>query len=276
MDFELGKSYEELEVGEEASFTKTISETDVYLFAGITGDFNPMHVNEAFAKTTPFGTRIAHGGLPQSLIAPVLGTKLPGLGTVAVEISTRFKAPTYFGDTVTATARVAEKLQAKKWVRMDLTWTNQRGETVATGQAVVIPPPKVPAASSQGGREAPKTQNLNKTKEETSMALTSTQEVFTKMTEVFNPSAAQNMDSVFQFNISGEGGGEWYVVIKDGKCEVNQGSHDSPTVTLSLASDTWLAIVNKETTGMAAFMSGKLKASGDIMLAQRIPELFPF
>jgi 3-hydroxybutyryl-CoA dehydratase len=142
MDFELGKSYDELQIGEEASFTKTITETDVYLFAGISGDFNPMHVNEEFAKTTPFKTRIAHGALPQSLIAPVLGTKLPGLGTVAVEISCRFKAPTFFGDTITAKAKVSEKMEKKRWVRMALTWTNQRGETIADGEAVVIPPPR--------------------------------------------------------------------------------------------------------------------------------------
>jgi acyl dehydratase len=142
VDFELGKSYDELEIGEEAHFSKTITETDVYLFAGISGDFNPMHVNEEFARQTPFGTRIAHGALPQSLAAPVLGTKLPGLGTVAVEISCRFKAPTFFGDTITATARVKEKIENKRWVRMTLTWVNQRGEAVAEGEAVVIPPIK--------------------------------------------------------------------------------------------------------------------------------------
>jgi 3-hydroxybutyryl-CoA dehydratase len=141
MDFELGKSYDQLRIGEEASFSKTITETDVYLFAGISGDFNPMHVNEEFAKLTPFKTRIAHGALPQSLIAPVLGMKLPGLGTVAVEINCRFKAPTFFGDTITAKARVKEKLEDKRWVRMSLTWTNQRGDIVAEGEAVVIPPP---------------------------------------------------------------------------------------------------------------------------------------
>jgi 3-hydroxybutyryl-CoA dehydratase len=141
MDFELGKSYDQLQIGEEASFSKTITETDVYLFAGISGDFNPMHVNEEFAKLTPFKTRIAHGALPQSLIAPVLGMKLPGLGTVAVEINCRFKAPTFFGDTITAEARVKEKLEDKRWVRMSLTWTNQRGDIVAEGEAVVIPPP---------------------------------------------------------------------------------------------------------------------------------------
>jgi 3-hydroxybutyryl-CoA dehydratase len=144
MDFELGKSYGELQLGENASFSKTITETDVYLFAGISGDFNPMHVNEAFAKQTPFKTRIAHGTLPLSLIAPVLGTKLPGLGTVAVEISCRFKAPTFFGDTITASARVTEKIEKKRWVRLALTWKNQRNELIAEGEAVVIPPPQKP------------------------------------------------------------------------------------------------------------------------------------
>lgn len=141
---ELGYTYDELEVGMSASFTKTISESDVYLFAGISGDFNPMHLNEEFAKRTPFGTRIAHGALPQSLIAPVLGMKLPGLGTVALEISCRFRAPTYFGDTVTATAEVTEKLEARRWVRMALTWTNQRSELVAEGTALVMPPAPLP------------------------------------------------------------------------------------------------------------------------------------
>jgi acyl dehydratase len=142
MEFEIGLSYDQLHVGMHASFTKTITETDVYLFAGITGDFNPLHVNEDFARRTPFGTRIAHGGLPQCLIAPVLGTKLPGLGTIVVEIMTRFRAPTRFGDTITASAEIIEKLEEKRRVRMKLLWTNQRGETVATGEATVIPPPK--------------------------------------------------------------------------------------------------------------------------------------
>jgi acyl dehydratase len=142
MNFELGKSYDDLQIGEEASFSKTITETDVYLFAGISGDFNPMHVNEEFAAQSPYKTRIAHGALAQSLIAPVLGMKLPGFGTVAVEIRCRFKAPTFFGDTIKATARVEEKLESKKWVRMTLTWTNQRQEIVAEGEAMVIPPQK--------------------------------------------------------------------------------------------------------------------------------------
>ncbi len=136
----LGFSYDELEIGMSDSFTKTITETDVYLFAGISGDFNPMHMNEDFAKDTPFGTRIAHGALPQCLIANVLGMKLPGLGTIALEITTRFKAPTYFGDTITATAEVVEKIEKKKWVRMDLIWTNQEDKVVCEGSALVMPP----------------------------------------------------------------------------------------------------------------------------------------
>jgi len=140
----LGYSYDELEEGMSDSFTKTISETDVYLFAGISGDFNPMHMNEEFAKTTPMGTRIAHGALAQCLIAPVLGMKLPGLGTIALEITTRFRAPTYFGDTITATGEVVEKLTERRWVRMALTFTNQKNELVAEGSALVLPPMPMP------------------------------------------------------------------------------------------------------------------------------------
>lgn len=153
MEFQLGLSYDELEVGMKASFSKTITETDVILFAGISGDFNPMHTNEEFAKLTPFGKRIAHGGLPQCLIAPVLGTKLPGLGTIALEITTRFRAPTFFGDTITATAEVIEKIDAKRRIKLSLLWTNQRGETVGTGEALVIPPPKL--ADLFPGKAAP-------------------------------------------------------------------------------------------------------------------------
>lgn len=141
MTFERAKSYDDLVLGEEAAFSKTITETDVVLFAGLSGDFNPIHMDEEYARQTPFKRRIAHGALPQSLIAPVLGMKLPGPGTIVVEIRCRFKAPTYFGDTITAKATVAEKIPEKKRVRMSLTWTNQRGETIADGEALVIPPP---------------------------------------------------------------------------------------------------------------------------------------
>jgi putative sterol carrier protein len=107
------------------------------------------------------------------------------------------------------------------------------------------------------------------------MALTNVKEVFTKMPEVFNPNAAQGLDVVFQFNITGEGEGNWNVTVKQGACQIQEGTHDAPSVTLTMSGETWLGIVNKELNGMQAFMSGKLKASGDIMLAQRIEQLFP-
>ena len=107
------------------------------------------------------------------------------------------------------------------------------------------------------------------------MPITSVKEVFNKMPEVFNPSAAQGLNAVFQYDISGEGGGQWNVVVKDGTCQVHEGAHAAPTVTLTMSDETWLAMVNKELNGMQAFMSGKLKVSGDIMLAQRINDLFP-
>jgi putative sterol carrier protein len=107
------------------------------------------------------------------------------------------------------------------------------------------------------------------------MAFTDIREVFGGMVGVFNPNAAQGLDAVIQYEITGEGGGNWAVSIKDGACEVQEAKHESPTVTLTMTPETWLAIVNKETNGMQAFMSGQLKVSGDIMLAQRIEQLFP-
>ena len=137
-----GKSFDEIQIGESASFSKTISETDVYLFAGISGDFNPLHVNEEYAKISPFKTRIAHGGLAASLLANVLGMKLPGLGTVALEVTQKFRNPVYFGDTVTVTVTVAKKVERMKIIEMNILWSNQRGETVSKGSCRVLPPTK--------------------------------------------------------------------------------------------------------------------------------------
>ena len=140
MDYELGKPYEHLKMGQKASFSKTVSETDIYLFAGISGDFNAAHLNEAYAKTTRFKTRIAHGFVPMSFSAPVIGMQLPGLGTVVVDLYTRFVRPTYIGDTITATAEVVEKIEEKKRVKLSVTWVNQNGDIVCEGWVQVIPP----------------------------------------------------------------------------------------------------------------------------------------
>lgn len=141
--YQKGKTFEEISIGESASFTKTITETDIYLFAGISGDFNPLHVDEEYAKTTAFGTRIAHGGLAASLLAPVLGMKLPGLGTVALETLTKFRKPVFPGDTITCKVEVKEKIPRLKAVSMNIEWTNQKGEIIGKGECKVIPPAKV-------------------------------------------------------------------------------------------------------------------------------------
>jgi putative sterol carrier protein len=112
-------------------------------------------------------------------------------------------------------------------------------------------------------------------KKEIRMELSTVSEIFEKMPTVFNAAAATGLDAVFQFNITGDEAGDYCVVIKDGACKVEKGVHDSPSVTLSLAGVDWLAICNGKLDGMAAFMSGKLKATGNIMLAQRIKSLFP-
>ena len=138
--YEKGKTFDQIQIGDTASFSKTISETDVYLFAGISGDFNPLHVNEEYAKTTAFKTRIAHGGLAASLLANVLGMKLPGLGTVALEVTQKFRNPVYFGDTVTCTVTVIKKIPRMKMVEMSILWSNQKKEVISKGTCKALPP----------------------------------------------------------------------------------------------------------------------------------------
>ena len=130
----------ELRVGESASRSKTITETDVYLFAGITGDLNPAHVNEVEAQKGMFGKRIAHGMLSAGFISTVLGTQLPGPGTIYLGQELKFTRPVRFGDTVTATCTVSEIRAEKNIVKLDTTCTNQHGEVVLQGMATVMPP----------------------------------------------------------------------------------------------------------------------------------------
>jgi acyl dehydratase len=135
-----GKKFSEIQIGDTSSFTKTISESDVYLFAGISGDFNPVHVNEEYAKKTVFKTRIAHAALAGSLIAPVLGMQLPGPGTVALEVVQRFRKAVYFGDTITCRVEVVKKIERMQAIDMKILWSNQKGEIVSKGSCRVIPP----------------------------------------------------------------------------------------------------------------------------------------
>lgn len=127
------------EVGQTGSFSKTITETDVVLFAGISGDLNPAHVNEVEASKGMFKKRIAHGMLGASLISTVLGMYLPGPGTIYLGQNLKFLKPVAIGDTLTAMATIVEK-DEKGWLKLETTVTNQEGVVVISGQAKVIPP----------------------------------------------------------------------------------------------------------------------------------------
>jgi len=135
-----GYTINEMEIGQKASFTKTVTETDVYLFAGITGDVNPAHINEEYAKDTMFKERIAHGMLSAGFISAVLGMYLPGPGTIYLGQTLKFTAPVKFGDTITATAEVLEKNTEKNRATLKTVCTNQDGKVVLEGEATVMPP----------------------------------------------------------------------------------------------------------------------------------------
>lgn len=135
-----GKSLGQLKVGDAASFSKTVSETDIYLYAGITGDFNPAHVNEAYAQGTFFKTRIAHGMLTAGFISAILANQLPGPGTIYLNQELSFLAPVHIGDTITAHVEVIELITARNRVRLKTTCSNQDGVLVLTGEATVSPP----------------------------------------------------------------------------------------------------------------------------------------
>ncbi|MGD2273000.1 MAG: MaoC family dehydratase [Desulfobacterales bacterium] len=136
----IGKTIDELKLGDSAKFSKTISESDVYLFAGITGDFNPAHVDEEYAKNTYFKTRIVHGMLVSSFISTVIGTMLPGPGSVYMKQEVNFLAPVRIGDTITACAEISKIIADKKRVRLKTYCLNQEGETVLDGEALVSAP----------------------------------------------------------------------------------------------------------------------------------------
>ncbi|MCX5873920.1 MAG: MaoC family dehydratase [Deltaproteobacteria bacterium] len=136
----IGKTIHELHVGDSAEFAKTISESDIYLYAGITGDFNPAHVNEAYAQKTFFKTRIAHGMLVAGFVSTVMANKLPGPGAIYIRQELDFVAPLHIGDTVTARAEVIEIMADKNRVKIKTTCVNQDGALVLSGVAIVSPP----------------------------------------------------------------------------------------------------------------------------------------
>ncbi|HZB46845.1 MAG TPA: MaoC family dehydratase, partial [Pyrinomonadaceae bacterium] len=127
-----------LKVGDAATLSKTITDADVRAFAELTGDHNPVHLDDEYARGTRFGRRIAHGMLAASLISAALANELPGRGTVYLSQQLRFTAPVFPGDTVTARVVVTKVRDDKPVVTLETVCTNQRGETVIRGEAVVL------------------------------------------------------------------------------------------------------------------------------------------
>ncbi len=136
----IGKTIKEINVGDKSSYSRTVSEADVVLFGGVSGDLNPAHFNEEYSKDTMFKGRIAHGMLSASYISTVLGMQLPGPGTIYLSQELKFTAPVRFGDTITATAEVVERIEEKNRITLETICVNQRGEIVVKGKAVVMPP----------------------------------------------------------------------------------------------------------------------------------------
>mgnify|MGYP002655357304 FL=1 len=143
-----GCFFEDLSVGQKASFGKTITEADIVLFAAVTGDTNPMHLNAEYAKDSIFGERIAHGMLAAGLITKVMGTQLPGPGTIYLSQSLRFRKPVRIGDTVTATVEITA-LNAEKHRATLATVCAVKGEPVLEGEALVAVPSRAALAAKK-------------------------------------------------------------------------------------------------------------------------------
>ena len=131
---------EKIAVGQSASFSKTITESDVYTFAGLTGDLNPVHINEEYAKNTRFGGRIAHGILSAGLISAVIGMQLPGPGTIYMGQTLKFLSPVHIGDTVTAQVTVTSLDEVRRRAVLETTCVNQEGTVLISGEAKVLLP----------------------------------------------------------------------------------------------------------------------------------------
>jgi 3-hydroxybutyryl-CoA dehydratase len=134
------KGLDTVEVGLSESFTKTVTETDAYLFAGVTGDFYPLHVDEEFAKTTRFKTRIVHGALLVGFVSTVMARingHIPPPGGVSYRYDVKFVRPVLFGDTITTTLTVREKKPERNEIIFDALCANQKGDAVLKGQTVM-------------------------------------------------------------------------------------------------------------------------------------------
>ena len=133
-------TYDEITIGQTASYAKVIAERDIQLFAAVSGDVNPVHLDSEFAATTSFGERIAHGMLTGAIISAALAMELPGPGTIYLSQTLRFRLPVKIGDTITVALQVTDKQERRGIVVLDCKASNQAGKVVATGSAEVIAP----------------------------------------------------------------------------------------------------------------------------------------
>lgn len=133
------KYYEDLEIGQAHETVHVISEDDITKFAEVSGDYNPLHMDEEYAKGTSFGQRIAHGALTASYISGILGNNLPGPGAIFTGLSMRFRRPVFIGDEVTVRAEVAEKNDRGNRVTLSVACM-VGGKRVITGEAQVVAP----------------------------------------------------------------------------------------------------------------------------------------
>ena len=128
----------DFEPGQKASFSKTVTEADVATFAGLIGDFNPLHVDAEYARKSRFGRRIAHGMFAGGLISAVLGNKLPGPGSIYLSQHIEFLAPVYLGDTITAVVQITSWRPDKRIMTLKTDCFNQGDKQVVTGKAVLL------------------------------------------------------------------------------------------------------------------------------------------
>ncbi|EDL54961.1 (R)-specific enoyl-CoA hydratase [Vibrio thalassae] len=133
-------SIDELVLGQKACFEKTISESDIQMFCGISGDVNPVHVSQLAGEKSIFGNRVAHGIMVSGLTSAVLGMQLPGPGTVYLGQELKFTAPVFIGDTIRAEVEVIEIKKEKNIVKLATRSVNQNNKIVIQGIATVMPP----------------------------------------------------------------------------------------------------------------------------------------
>ncbi len=131
---------EQLHLGQKDHFEKTFSDSDVMLFAEISGDRNPVHINDIAAKNSVFGQRVVHGAFVLSTVSALLGDKMPGEGTIYLGQESKFIAPVFIGDTVIATCEVVDIIKGKNIVKLQCSLVNQDGNVVVEGLATVMPP----------------------------------------------------------------------------------------------------------------------------------------